>query len=274
MRTGEAGGLRVEKKVMKIEVDDKSTTVEEYVATFPADLTEEIFGYLKKLSVFCALGDDGSVELIDGELESPYTCYTMIKIGVSELEDSDVNIGSILIDSDARAFAYALDKGLTEGDGSLTPKGEPGTPLGILHCGCPESDIGLTVKDLSSVLDMERTLGNIAFMMNSHTEMRVREVHGADWGTYVWAASEKSGEPNTLLGRPLYNNEDLPDGVIIAGRLRGAFRVRLSKRGWTMARLPEIYKDKREKMVAFRSRILIELSVKSPESLRILRCSM
>lgn len=265
MRTGKAEGLHTERKIIVVcDQNGKMVKIEGDVVTFPPDVVEKIFGHLGKLSILSALGE---TELIEAELESPYICYAMVKIGIDELNDTDINISDMFIDANSRAFAYTLDSGLTIGDGALTPEGEPGTPLGILKCGCPEFEMPTDAEGMGSILEMERTVGNIAFMMNTRTEMWTRSIHGTEWGTYLWNASEKPGQPNTLMARPIYNNEDLPDGTIVAGNFREAIRIRLSKHGWSICRLTEMYDA--EGLVGFQTKIPIDLKVVTPESLRI-----
>lgn len=72
-----------------------------------------------------------------------------------------------------------------------------------------------TFMDLEASVDPAyRTLPGTGWMFNDTTRKllrKIRENSTAGTGQYLWEPSVKAGTPDTLLGYPVYNNQDMPN---------------------------------------------------------------
>lgn len=261
MRTGETTGLDARRETVKTPIDGEIVEINETVITIPPASAEEILRLMNKLSSLSQLAEK---EMVDHAGLPYYTCYLMVKIGVDELNDIDLNLGDVIFDSMVRGFAYSVDKALATGDGSMSPDGTERMPRGIMHSGCSAMDGEVTAASLKALLGE-----GVCFMMNSHTEFRVRALK--EDGEFIWVPCMKDDDPNTLHGRPVYNQEDLPDGIIVAGDFSKAIHIRGFRNGFSICRLTNMYDAKG--LVGFQLKCLVDLEIR-PEFLTILHCHM
>lgn len=142
------------------------------------------------------------------------------------LDTNDYNVGSWIEGRIADKFARTEGAAFVAGDGVLKPRGilsyDTSTdgdstrsdgllqyvPTGV------DGDFAATVKG-DKLIDLVYTLrspyrARAAFLMNTATAGKVRKFKDGQ-GNYMWSDSLTAGMPATLLGYPVYLDEEMPD---------------------------------------------------------------
>jgi len=183
--------------------------------------------------------------------------YGLAKIGEDELQDSDFNLNALLADSFTRAIAEAEDTAFIKGAGhdSEEPMGISIEPI-LVAAGL---DVGTTVTTaIEDFLAMiyacpAQHRKNGAFIVKSATELAIRNLRavdglGTEFGQFLWQPSVAEGRPNTFLGYPMYNQDDLDTYVgdtsvlAIFGDIKAGYRI-IDRAGITLQRLTELYAE-------------------------------
>ncbi|HEX8655596.1 MAG TPA: phage major capsid protein [Allosphingosinicella sp.] len=142
------------------------------------------------------------------------------------LDDAAFDVEAWLASEIATEFARAEGAAFVNGNGVNRPKGFLATPvstqvdsvrpfgtLQVVHTGVaggfPASNAQDKLIDLVQSLRPPYRQG-AAFVMNSATAARIRKFKTAD-GAFLWAPSLSAGQPDTLLGYPVVEAEDMPD---------------------------------------------------------------
>jgi len=126
------------------------------------------------------------------------------------VEDSGVNLLDFVARQSAVGMGTAVNAGLTVGTGTVQPTGIVGaSTLGVTGgtgvAGVPTGD---NLIDLVySVASPYRRRG-AAFQMRSSTLAAVRKLKTTD-NQYLWAPGLQPGQPDTLLGYPVFENPDI-----------------------------------------------------------------
>lgn len=137
------------------------------------------------------------------------------------LEDSMFDLESYLIDNFARAFAAKEEQAFCVGTGS-------GQPTGIFTSS--GGDLGVTTASASDIkadelIDLTYSLKdgykrNAKFVLASTTLAGIRKLKDGN-GAYMWQPSLQAGEPDRLLGFPVYVSQYAP--AVAAGAYTVAF---------------------------------------------------
>ena len=152
------------------------------------------------------------------------------------LDDAAFDVESWLAQEIATEFARAEGAAFVGGDGVNKPRGFLGQPtsgaldgvrpfgtLQFVNSGAagafPASNPQDRLIDLVQALRSPYRQGAV-FVMNSATAARIRKFKTTD-GAFLWQPGLVSGQPDTLLGYPLVEAEDMPD--IAADSLSVAF---------------------------------------------------
>ncbi|HST37115.1 MAG TPA: phage major capsid protein [Allosphingosinicella sp.] len=152
------------------------------------------------------------------------------------LDDAAFDVEAWLAGEIAAEFARAEGAAFVSGDGSAKPKGFLAAPnsadgdaardFGTLQFiktgvsgGFPASNPQDKLIDLVQALRSPYRQG-AAFVMNSATASAIRKFKTAD-GAFLWQPGLTGGAPDTLLGYPLVEAEDMPD--VAANALAIAF---------------------------------------------------
>lgn len=152
------------------------------------------------------------------------------------LDDAAFDVEAWLAQEIATEFARAEGAAFVGGSGVNRPKGflaEPTAiqvdsirPFGTLQHvatgvagGFPASDPQDKLVDLVQALRPPYRQGAV-FVMNSATAARIRKFKTAD-GAFVWQPGLTAGQPDSLLGYPVVEAEDMPD--VAADSLSVAF---------------------------------------------------
>ncbi|MCP8707455.1 phage major capsid protein [Streptomyces sp. AC04842] len=200
--------------------------------------------------------------------------YGLAKVGEDELDDSDVNLDAYIRDSFARACAEAEDTAFTAGTGhaAYQPVGymtaEGGAPT-VTAAGAT----AITTDDMMKLIyaTPKQYRRNGRFTIPSGTELSIATLKDAD-GRYLWQPSLQAGRPNTFLGYPVENQEDIAAVAASAraaafGDFNAGYRI-YDRQGMTVKVLTELYAE--EGMIGWKIRKRVGGDVVRPQALRVL----
>ena len=142
------------------------------------------------------------------------------------LDDAAFDVEAWLADEIAAEFARAEGAAFVSGNGVNRPKGflaaptsdaaDDSRPFGTLQYietgvagGFPAADPEDVLIDLVQALRPPYRQGAV-FVMNSATATRIRKFKTGD-GAFLWQPGLAAGRPDTLLGHPVIEAEDMPD---------------------------------------------------------------
>ncbi len=137
---------------------------------------------------------------------------TMIKVSEELLNDSVFDIPTYIAREFARRVGAAEEEAFISGNGS-------GKPLGLLAAtGGAETGVttaSATAVTLDEVMDLFYSLRapyrrNAVFIMNDNTIKAIRKLKNQT-GDYLWQPSVQVGQPDRLLGRPIYTSTFMPE---------------------------------------------------------------
>jgi HK97 family phage major capsid protein len=141
------------------------------------------------------------------------------------LDDSAFDVEAWLANEIATEFARAEGSAFVNGNGVNRPKGflaapsamqgDGARPFGTLQY-VPTGVVGGFGPDPADrLIDLVQALRppyrqGASFVMNSATASAIRKLKTAD-GAFLWQPGLSSGQPDTLLGYPVVEAEDMPD---------------------------------------------------------------
>lgn len=155
--------------------------------------------------------------------------YALPKASNFSLEDLFFNVETWLVDATAEAFAVGLSTAIYNGNGSGKPTGMVNTApvttddyasperahaaleyIPITSPSSPFTSSGLTAKTLIDLIYLLRApyRSGAKFAMNSVTQGHVRKMTDSN-GQFLWQPSMQMGQPDMLLGYPVFTWEDL-----------------------------------------------------------------
>lgn len=195
------------------------------------------------------------------------------RISEELLQDNAYDLGSVLIDQLGRSLARGEEEGFLVGNGD-------NKPYGILH---PTygGEIGVTAASptaltVDEVIDLVYKLkrpyrANAAFIMADSTLAAIRKLKQGT-GDYLWQPALTAGEPDRLLGYPVYTSPYVP--AIAAGQPVVGFGdfsfVNIADRGTrSFATLTELYAMSGQ--VAFKATERVDSRLILPEAVQILK---
>lgn len=182
--------------------------------------------------------------------------YGLAKIGEDELADSDINLIALLGDSFTRALGEAEELAWIRGAGHASEQ-----PEGI----CINSVLkGNTVTSTAAgAVTFEKFMEQVyacpaqyrrngQWVVHSSTELALRQLRSETDATYkgrfLWEPSLIAGAPNTFLGYPIHNQDDMKElsdttqVISIFGDFKAGYRI-LDRAGMTIQRLTELYSE-------------------------------
>ena len=142
---------------------------------------------------------------------------TMLKISEELLNDSAFNMPQYVAREFARRIGAAEEEAFFTGNGT-------GKPLGILAGKVDGKDVGAqvgvttanaTAFTVDEVIDLFYSLRapyrrKAVFVMNDTTIKALRKLKNGT-GDYIWQPSIQVGEPDRLLGKPVYTSQFMPE---------------------------------------------------------------
>ena len=172
-------------------------------------------------------GRPGTDTPVFAEVAPPFgELYANPAASQAMLDDAAFDVEAWLAEEIAREFARAEGQAFVAGNGVSRPKGFLSSPssaavdgvrpfgtLQFIKTGAagafPGSDPGDVLIDLVQALRSPYRQGAV-FVMNSATAARIRKFKTAD-GAFLWQPGLVGGQPDTLLGYPVVEAEDMPD---------------------------------------------------------------
>lgn len=135
----------------------------------------------------------------------------IILVSEELLNDSEFDLQNLIATSFARAYAEGEEAAFISGTGTAANQ-----PTGVLV----DAQVGITTAAATAItadelLDLYYSLKagyrpNARFLMENSTEKALRKLKNATTGDYLWQPGLTSGQPNTLLGRPVEISDYMP----------------------------------------------------------------
>lgn len=199
----------------------------------------------------------------------------LTKIGVDELEDTDIQLQAYLGSSFALAAASEEDKAVLVGKGHSEEQ-----PEGILtNVNVPRhttAAVGTVTTD--DLIDLfykvpAQYRKNGTWVLPSYLEQTVRKFKNAN-GDYIWQAALTQGTPNQLLGRPVYTQDDFEaqaEGAEIGvfGDFKQGYTIVDKPGNSTIQRLNELYIE--DDLIGFKYKKRVGGGVDKPNAFAILK---
>ena len=141
--------------------------------------------------------------------------HVAIKVTEELLYDSAFNLEAYINEQFGKALANAEEDAFLNGDGN-------NKPTGIFH----ETNGGTFLEKVSAiksddVINLVHALKrpyrkNAVFITNDKTIAQIRKFKDSN-GAYIWQPSYQQGEPDKLLGYPIYTSAFAPENAIAFG---------------------------------------------------------
>lgn len=201
-----------------------------------------------------------------------YKLTDLIRVSTELLQDSAFPLEPYIRDEFVRAFGVAEEEAFCVGNGTKQPTGiftANGGEVGVTAAGAT----AITVDELISLVYSLKSpyRRNAKFFMHDSTVALVRKLKDGN-GAYLWQPSIQQGEPDKLLGYPLYTSPYVPE--VKAGALTVAFgdfkNYWIADRaGRTVQRLNELYAGNGQ--VGFIATERVDGKVILPEGIKLLK---
>lgn len=137
--------------------------------------------------------------------------HVAIKVTEELLYDSMFDLESYIVDMFGKALANAEENAFLNGDGHGQPLGllddNEGAEVGVTAA----SATGITADEIINLIySLKRPYRkNAVFLMNDATIAIVRKLKDGN-GVYLWQPALTAGEPDKLLGYPVYTSQYMP----------------------------------------------------------------
>nr|DAH98286.1 MAG TPA: major capsid protein [Caudoviricetes sp.] len=134
----------------------------------------------------------------------------LVKVSTELLQDSMFNLESYISSEFARAFGIAEEQAFCTGTGVGQPTGiftENGGEVGITLSSASNITCDNIIELVHSLKSPYRR--NAVFLMNDSTVSMLRKLKDTN-GAYLWQPSLQAGQPDRLLGYPLYTSPYVP----------------------------------------------------------------
>ncbi|MFM1524766.1 MULTISPECIES: phage major capsid protein [Helcococcus] len=163
--------------------------------------------------------EGGALSFGDSKFEQvlldAHKLHVAIKVTEELLYDSAFNLESYILDSFGKALSNAEEDAFLNGDGV-------GKPTGIFdktNGGTKHGNV--TAIKTDDLIDLVYALKrpyrkNAAFILNDKVIASIRKLKDTN-GAYIWQPSYQVGEPDSLLGYPVYTSAFAPEKAIAFG---------------------------------------------------------
>lgn len=158
--------------------------------------------------------------------------YAYPKATMELLDMSDFDVEGWLSDETSTQFAEDLNVALFNGDGTGKPKGI----LVYTRSASPAfgeikevTSAASGVFDLDDVRALKKALPkayrkNASYIMNDNAAYALQGIKDTT-GRYIYLEGVKAGEPDTLFGKPVHIDEQMPDDEILFGDIARGYTV-------------------------------------------------
>lgn len=201
-----------------------------------------------------------------------YKLTDLIRVSTELLQDSAFPLEPYIRDEFVRAFGVAEEEAFCVGNGTNQPTGiftANGGEVGVTAAATG----AITVDELISLIYALKSpyRRNAKFFMHDSTVALIRKLKDGN-GAYLWQPSIQQGQPDRLLGYPLYTSPYVPQ--VAAGALAVAFgdfkNYWIADRaGRTVQRLNELYAGNGQ--VGFIATERVDGKVILPEGIKLLK---
>ncbi len=208
----------------------------------------------------------------DQKILDAYKLSVAVKVSEELLADNAYDLENFLINAFGRAIANAEEEAFLTGDGSSKPTGllhaTAGGEIGIVTAGNSIT----TDEILDLIYKLKRPYRrNASFITADSTLAAIRKLKDGT-GQYLWQPALTAGEPDRLLGYPVFTSAYVP--TIAAGQPVVAFGdmsyYNIGDRGTrTFAALHELYAGVGQ--VAFVAKERVDGKLVLPEAVQILK---
>lgn len=199
--------------------------------------------------------------------------HVAVKVTDELLYDNAFDLEGYIIRKFGEALANSEEDAFINGDGTGKPLGflaeTGGAQVGVTAA----SSTAITADEiLALVYSLKRPYRkNAKFMCNDQTLLAIRKLKDNN-GAYIWQPSFREGEPDRLLGYPVYTSPYFP--AIEAGKTALAFGdfkyYNIGDRGVrTFDQLKELFAG--NGMVAFLARERVDGKLVLPEAIKLLK---
>jgi HK97 family phage major capsid protein len=139
--------------------------------------------------------------------------YSFItQVALELLTDSGVDFSAFIAQEAGNAIGYAVNTALTTGSTSLEPKGVvTQATVGGTTAGTAVIATDDLIKLYYSLDGAARLLPSVGWQMNGNTIGAVRRLKASTAGTYLWTPGLSDTSPDTILGKPVYENPAMAD---------------------------------------------------------------
>ena len=213
----------------------------------PVETSKGTFSYIAEEAAYGATSDPAFGQVV----LSAFKSGGIIKVSEELLQDAFFDLEGYLLCCAAERYNTLEETNFANGDGSSKPKGIFATSsVAGLNVTSTTSASATTITP-DNLVDCFHALGrpyrqNAVWLMNDSTIKLIRKIKTGISGdvTYVWQPGLQAGQPDTILGRPVFATGGAPAAT--TGLVSVAF-VDLSKYyiadrlGTTMQRLNELY---------------------------------
>ena len=180
--------------------------------------------------------------------------YAMPMVTTSFLEDSHLDVESWLRNSVEKVFGDKENEAFTNGSSKDTePQGFQSVSkrvntgnLSFNESGYIKTGVNGAFKSADNLIELVHSLRgnyrqNAVFMLNRNTLSNVRSLKQSD-GRYVWQPAQNIGQPSTILGYGVAENDAMPnmttgnDGIVF-GDFKSAYLI-VDRREYNLLRDP------------------------------------
>ena len=191
----------------------------------------------------------------------------------SDMADNAYDLEGFLIRAFGRAIANAEEEAFIVGDGASKPTGLLHATLGG-QIGVTTTGTAITADEVVDLIyKLKRPYRtNAAFLTADSTLAAIRKLKDSTNGTYLWQPALTAGEPDRLLGYPVYTSQFVP--AVAAGKPVMAFGdfsyYNIGDRGTrSFAALHELYAGVGQ--VAFVAKERVDGKLILPEAVQVLK---
>ena len=202
-----------------------------------------------------------------------YKLSVAVKVSEELLADNAYDLEGFLIRAFGRAIANAEEEAFIVGDGASKPTGLLHATLGG-QIGVTTTGTAITADEVVDLIyKLKRPYRtNAAFLTADSTLAAIRKLKDSTNGTYLWQPALTAGEPDRLLGYPVYTSQFVP--AVAAGKPVMAFGdlsyYNIGDRGTrSFAALHELYAGVGQ--VAFVAKERVDGKLILPEAVQVLK---
>ena len=141
-----------------------------------------------------------------------YKYSFLVPVANELLTDAGFNLSALIAEQAGNAIGFGINTGLTVGTGTVEPTGiftagASAVTGGTSVAGAPTYE---NLVDLVYALDGQaRILPGVGFLMSKSGLAAVRKIKDGA-GNYIWSGNAVVGQPDTILGYPVFENPAAP----------------------------------------------------------------